>query len=53
MLKKALCGLKQALYLWDTRIDDYFMKDECKKCPYKHVLYLKKEVGGSVLYACI
>lgn len=26
------------------------MKNECKKYPYKHVLYLKKEVGGNVLY---
>lgn len=32
-LKKALYLLKQALRAWNTRIDDYFMKNDFEKCP--------------------
>jgi hypothetical protein len=32
-LKKALYWLKQAPRAWNTRIDDYFMKNDSEKCP--------------------
>lgn len=35
------------------RIDDYFQENGFEKYPYEHALYLKKEVGESLLYACL
>ncbi|KAI9173958.1 hypothetical protein LWI28_009353 [Acer negundo] len=52
-LKKALYGLKQARLAWNMRIDDYFQKNRFEKCPYEHALYMKKEIDGSLLYACL
>jgi hypothetical protein len=52
-LKKALYGLKQAQHAWNTRIDRYFQDNGFEKCPYEHVIYVKKEVDGSILFACL
>jgi hypothetical protein len=52
-LKKALYSLKQALHAWNTRIDRYFQKNKFEKCSYKHAMYIKKEVDGSTLFACL
>jgi hypothetical protein len=41
-LKKALYGLKQAPRAWSTRIDRYFQENGFEKCPYEHVMYVKK-----------
>jgi hypothetical protein len=41
-LKKALYGLKQAPRAWSTRIDKYFQENGFEKCPYEHVMYVKK-----------
>ncbi|KAI9166016.1 hypothetical protein LWI28_024708 [Acer negundo] len=51
-LKKALYGLKQAPRAWNMRIDDYFQKNRFEKCPYEQH-YMKKEIDGSLLYACL
>ena len=40
-LKKALYGLKQAPRAWYSSIDDYFMKNSFKSCPFEHTLYIK------------
>jgi hypothetical protein len=52
-LKKALYGLKQAPCAWNTRIDRYFQDNEFEKCSYEHAIYVKKEVDGSILFACL
>jgi hypothetical protein len=52
-LKKALYGLKQALRAWNTRIDMYFQENGFEKCSYEHAMYVKKEVDGSTLFACL
>jgi hypothetical protein len=52
-LKKALYGLKQAPCAWNTRIDRYFQENGFEKCPYEHAIYVKKEVDGSTLFACL
>jgi hypothetical protein len=28
-------------------------KNKFEKCPYKHAMYIKKEVDGSMLFACL
>ncbi|XP_028112808.1 uncharacterized protein LOC114310909 [Camellia sinensis] len=45
--------MKQALYAWNTRIDQYFHDNGFEKCTYEHALYLKKEADGSMLLACL
>ena len=52
-LKKALYGLKQASRAWNTRINRYFQENGFEKCPYEHAMYMKKEVDGSTLFACL
>ena len=52
-LKKALYGLKQAPHAWNTRIDRYFQENRFEKYPYKHAMYVKKEVVGNTLFACL
>jgi hypothetical protein len=52
-LKKALYGLKQALHAWNTKIDRYFQENGFKKCPYEHVIYVKKKDDGSILFTCL
>jgi len=41
-LKKALYGLKQSPRAWNTIIDKYFQENGFEKCPYEHVMYVKK-----------
>lgn len=52
-LRKALYGLKQAPRAWYGRINSYFLKEGFVKCPYEHTLYIKNEVGGKMLVACL
>ena len=52
-LKKALYGLKQAPQAWDSHIDNYFQGSGFVKCPYEHVVYIKKKAHGEILIACL
>ena len=53
-LKKALYGLKQAPRAWYSRIDNFFLKNGFKKCPYEHALYIKEnKVVIFLLFACM
>jgi len=52
-LKKALYGLKQSPRAWNTIIDKYFQENGFEKCPYEHVMYVKKEADGSTLFVCL
>jgi Reverse transcriptase (RNA-dependent DNA polymerase) len=40
-LKKTLYGLKQALRVWNTRVDNYFKENDFKQCPFETVIYIK------------
>lgn len=52
-LRKALYGLKQAPRAWNSRINEYFLKDGFVKCPYEHALYLKRDNTGNMLFVCL
>lgn len=48
-LKKMLYELKQAPWVWNTRIDLDFKKNGFIQWPYEHALYVKKK-GGNLLF---
>ena len=48
-LKKALCGLKQAPWTWNARIDGYLHQNDFTKCPYEHAIYMKRNHQGEFL----
>ena len=52
-LKKALYGLKQAPQAWYSRIESYFIKASCTKCPYEHSLFIKSDEKGKMLIVCL
>lgn len=52
-LKKAFYGLKQAPRAWNTRIDEYFQKNEIMKSPYEHALYSKINKVGDIMIVCL
>lgn len=52
-LKKALYGLKQAPRAWNVRIDSYLQEKGFSKCRYEHAVYIKKNVNGEMLIACL
>lgn len=52
-LKKALYGLKQAPRAWYSRIDNFFLKDGFRRCPYEHALYTKEDENGNFLIICL
>jgi len=52
-VKKVLYGLKQALRVWNSRIDEYCQANGFIKCPYEHALYAKKEKNGDFLPVCL
>ena len=52
-LKKSLYGLKQALRAWYSRIDNFFLKNGFKRCPYEHALYIKEDESGNFLFICL
>ncbi|KAL5763908.1 hypothetical protein ACOSQ2_016502 [Xanthoceras sorbifolium] len=51
-LRKALYRLKQALRVWNSRIDKYFQQNGFTKCPYEHALYIKI-MNGDILIVCL
>jgi Reverse transcriptase (RNA-dependent DNA polymerase) len=40
-LKKPLDGLKQALRVWNMRINSYFKENDFKQCPFEATIYVK------------
>ena len=52
-LNKALYGLKQAPRAWYSRIDGYFLKNECLKCPHEYAIYIKIKESGDTLIVCL
>lgn len=48
-VKKALYGMKQAPWAWNTRIGTYFKENGFKQCPYEHSLYVNKNGGNMLL----
>ena len=53
VLKKALCGLKQAPRAWYSCIEAYFLKAGFTKCPYEHTLIVKSGDKGKMLIVCL
>ena len=51
-LKKALYGLKQAPRCWNSKIDEYLLKNGFIKSPSEPSLYVKKE-GTDFLILCL
>ena len=51
-LKKTLYGLKQAPRAQNARIDKYLQERNFIKCPYEHVLYIKRQ-NGDILIVCL
>ena len=52
-LKKALYRLKKAPQAWNSHIDSYFQRSGFVKCPYEHVVYIKKNAHGEILISCL
>lgn len=52
-LKKVLYGLQQAPRAWNARIDGYLHQNGFTKCPYEHVVYMKKNHRGEFLIICL
>ena len=52
-LKKALYVLKQAPRAWYSRIDNFFLNDGFRRCPYEHALYTKGDENGNFLIICL
>lgn len=52
-LKKAFYELKQEPRAWNSRIDGYLTQNDFVRCPYKHVLYVKKNLQDNVMFICL
>jgi hypothetical protein len=52
-LKKAIYGLKQAPRASNALIDSYLHQNGFTKCPYMHVVYMKKSHWGEFLIICL
>jgi hypothetical protein len=48
-----LYGLKQAPRAWNAPIDSYLHQNGFTKCPYEHVVYMKKNHRGEFLIICL
>lgn len=48
-LKKTLYGLKQALRVRYSHVDDHFTKKVFLKCPYEHTLFTRLGDDGKML----
>lgn len=45
--------LKQEPRAWNSRIDGYLTQNDFVRCPYKHVLYVKKNLQDNVMFICL
>jgi len=52
-LKKALYSLKQAPRAWNAQIDGYLHQNGFTKCPYEHVIYIKRNPQGEFIIIVI
>ena len=48
-LHKALYGLRQALWAWNTRLDKSFKKLGFIKCTQEHAVYTRGKLGAGVI----
>jgi Reverse transcriptase (RNA-dependent DNA polymerase) len=51
-LKKAMYGLKQAIRAWNTRIDNYFKKNDFRQYPFEYIIYVKAK-NNELLFAAL
>ncbi|XP_073263258.1 uncharacterized protein [Populus alba] len=52
-LHKALCGLKQSLRAWFSRIEAYFTHKGFQKCISEQTLFVKQTSGGKILIVSV
>jgi len=52
-LNKALCGLKQALRNWYSRIDGYFLENRFVKRRHEYAIYVKIKESGDTVIVCL
>jgi hypothetical protein len=52
-LNKALCGLKQALRNWYSRVDGYFLENRFVKRRHEYAIYVKIKGSGDIVILCL
>jgi len=48
-----LYGLRQKPRAWYSKIESYFIRENFTKCPNEHTLFVKKEIGGKILFVIL